>query len=75
MTTSILEGHHDEVWNLNWSPDGRYLASGGKDGAVCIWRVEVCVACLVLMIMKLMNMFIVPTGKCDSEGDGGESIR
>ncbi|PCH37592.1 Rnu3ip2 protein [Wolfiporia cocos MD-104 SS10] len=33
-------GHTDEVWALALSPDGRYLASGGKDRRVGVWDVE-----------------------------------
>lgn len=26
-----LPGHADEVYAVDWSPDGTYVASGGKD--------------------------------------------
>ncbi|XP_029381153.1 cell division cycle protein 20 homolog [Echeneis naucrates] len=32
-----LSGHSQEVCGLKWSPDGRYLASGGNDNLVCVW--------------------------------------
>ncbi|XP_060909548.1 cell division cycle protein 20 homolog [Labrus mixtus] len=32
-----LTGHSQEVCGLTWSPDGRYLASGGNDNQVCVW--------------------------------------
>uniref|UniRef100_A0A3Q2WAY1 Cell division cycle 20 homolog n=2 Tax=Haplochromis burtoni TaxID=8153 RepID=A0A3Q2WAY1_HAPBU len=32
-----LTAHAQEVCGLKWSPDGRYLASGGNDNLVCIW--------------------------------------
>jgi cell division cycle protein 20 (cofactor of APC complex) len=32
-----LEAHTQEVCGLKWSPDGRYLASGGNDNMVAIW--------------------------------------
>uniref|UniRef100_A0A3B5KHK0 Cell division cycle 20 homolog n=1 Tax=Takifugu rubripes TaxID=31033 RepID=A0A3B5KHK0_TAKRU len=32
-----LTGHSQEVCGLQWSPDGRYLASGGNDNLVCVW--------------------------------------
>ncbi|EPS93223.1 hypothetical protein FOMPIDRAFT_1136627 [Fomitopsis schrenkii] len=35
-----MQGHTDEVWALAISPDGRYLASGGKDRLVGVWDVE-----------------------------------
>ena len=33
-----LLGHRDEVYAVDWSPDGRAVGSGGKDRAVRIWR-------------------------------------
>lgn len=30
-------GHSQEVCGLTWSPDGKYLASGGNDNTVFIW--------------------------------------
>ncbi|CAL1705275.1 unnamed protein product [Somion occarium] len=38
-TSVILEGHNDEVWNLEWSHDGRYLATGSSDKTAIIWRI------------------------------------
>ncbi|KAG8014162.1 Cell division cycle protein 20-like protein [Nibea albiflora] len=34
---ATLAGHSQEVCGLQWSPDGRYLASGGNDNLVCVW--------------------------------------
>lgn len=33
-----LPGHKDEVYAVDWSPDGEKVGSGGKDKAVRIWR-------------------------------------
>lgn len=41
MTTHILADHTDEVWKLEWSPDGTMLASTGKDHTVVIWQLKV----------------------------------
>ncbi|KAF9558038.1 WD40 repeat-like protein [Agrocybe pediades] len=38
ITTTILEVHTDEVWNIEWSHDGAYLASASKDKTAIIWR-------------------------------------
>lgn len=35
-----VEGHTDEIWALALSPDGRLLASGGKDRRVGVWDVD-----------------------------------
>lgn len=40
-TTTILQGHSDEVWNLQWSHDGSYLATCGKDKTAIIWKTGV----------------------------------
>lgn len=32
-----LTGHSHEVCGLKWTPDGRYLASGGNDNMVFVW--------------------------------------
>ncbi|KAI0342215.1 WD40 repeat-like protein [Trametopsis cervina] len=38
--TEELKGHTNEIWALALSPDGRLLASGGKDRRVGVWDVE-----------------------------------
>ncbi|KAF9447666.1 WD40 repeat-like protein [Macrolepiota fuliginosa MF-IS2] len=40
-TTTILQGHTDEVWNMQWSHDGTYLATCGKDKTAIIWKTGV----------------------------------
>lgn len=37
---STLNGHSQEVCGLKWSPDGKYLASGGNDNLVNIWAAD-----------------------------------
>lgn len=39
-TTHVLAEHSNEVWVIEWSECGRYLASAGKDSSVIIWKVE-----------------------------------
>lgn len=48
VTTMILDGHKDEVWNLQWSHSGVYLASSGKDKRALVWKigVRIAVACV-----------------------------
>nr|XP_018264722.1 WD-repeat protein [Kwoniella dejecticola CBS 10117]OBR86880.1 WD-repeat protein [Kwoniella dejecticola CBS 10117] len=41
VTTHILADHTDEVWRIEWSPDGMFLASAGKDKTVVIWQLTV----------------------------------
>lgn len=33
-----LPGHADEVYAVDWSPDGGSVASGGRDRLLRIWR-------------------------------------
>lgn len=42
----ILADHDDEVWLIDWSPDGSMLASSGKDHKVVIWQLKVCFSLL-----------------------------
>lgn len=39
-TLQILKGHDDEVMYCKFSPDGLFLATGGKDNKVIIWDVN-----------------------------------
>lgn len=41
VTTTILDGHTDEVWNLEWSHSGNFLATASKDKTAIIWRIDV----------------------------------
>jgi len=41
VTTTVLEVHEDEVWNIEWSHDGKFLASASKDKSAIIWRAGV----------------------------------
>ena len=36
----FLHGHTEDVWTLDFSPDGKLLASGSSDGRLLLWNVE-----------------------------------
>lgn len=33
-----LPGHYDEVYALDWAPNGSSVASGSKDRTIKIWK-------------------------------------
>lgn len=35
----VLETHTDEVWAVQFSPDGRWMATASKDGSAVLWSV------------------------------------
>lgn len=41
QTTHILGGHEDQVWRVQFSHSGRYLATTSKDGTALVWQVVV----------------------------------
>lgn len=41
FTTRILTEHTDEIWRLEFSHDGKWLATAGRDKTAMIWNVEV----------------------------------
>ncbi|KAG6519755.1 WD repeat-containing protein 26 homolog [Zingiber officinale] len=40
QTTQILQEHHDEVWYIQFSNQGKYLASSSNDKSAIIWEVQ-----------------------------------
>jgi len=40
QTIQLLQGHTDEVWFLEFSHSGKYLASSSKDQSAIIWEVK-----------------------------------
>lgn len=44
VTTHILRDHEDEIWRLEFSHNGKWLATAGRDKTAIIWDVAVCCA-------------------------------
>jgi hypothetical protein len=55
VTTHILHGHADEVWRVDFSHDGRYLATAGADGSVMVWKAKVGLARAASRLMRLLR--------------------
>eukprot|EP00243_Klebsormidium_subtile_P002915 TRINITY_DN15944_c0_g1_i1.p1 TRINITY_DN15944_c0_g1~~TRINITY_DN15944_c0_g1_i1.p1 ORF type:complete len:606 (-),score=172.76 TRINITY_DN15944_c0_g1_i1:173-1990(-) len=51
-TVQVLEAHTDEVWYLQFSHDGKKLASASKDNTVIIWEVRAANDVQVLHILQ-----------------------
>ena len=44
VTIQILADHTDEVWYCKFSPDGTKLATGSKDGNLCIYDLDMVIS-------------------------------
>jgi WD40 repeat protein len=60
LTTNILSGHDDEVWNIQWSHSGTFLASASKDKTVRIWRFQVSVVSSFICVSGVNVILYVP---------------
>lgn len=57
VTTTILEVHTDEVWYIEWSHNGAFLASAGRDKSAIIWHRGVSDSFL-LLVLCIIDSFI-----------------
>lgn len=71
----IQNGHTDIVSSVNFSPDGRYLASGSWDTTVKIWNVHTGKLLVTLLATKEGEYIVyTPEGYYDCSAGGSRFI-
>jgi WD40 repeat protein len=73
----VLHGHTDEVFAVAFHPDGKRLATAGRDGAVWLWDLErgEVVARLPGHSSYIWSLAFSPDGKTLVSGSGDFTVR
>lgn len=53
--SKVLRAHHDEVWHIQFSPDGSRFATSSKDSTAIIWDATVSKPCFSFTTVILMQ--------------------
>ena len=72
-TVHVLKGHNAEVDSVAFSPDGKTLASGGKDTPIKLWDAETgkLLRTLTGHTGRVESLAFSPDGKTLATGGGG----
>jgi len=72
-----LTGHSNLVWSVNYSPDGKYLASGSGDNSIKIWEPTTgnCIRTLTGHSSWVSSVNYSPDGKYLASGSDDNSIK
>jgi WD40 repeat protein len=73
----VLRGHSEDVTDVAFSPDGKLLASGGRDGALHVWDVArgVPIATLRKTGAPILGITFSPAGGSVAASGGDRLIR
>ena len=73
----MLEEHEGSVHSVAFSPDGKFLASGGDDHTVRIWSVETgeCLKVLKEQESSVHSVAFSPDGKFLASGGRDKIVR
>jgi WD40 repeat protein len=76
-TTTIVEIHDGIVHSLEYSPDGRYFASGAENGTVRLWNTDG--SCAIVMTGNIgdpvFSVAFSPNGKMMASASSDGSVR
>ena len=73
----VLRGHDGMIWSVVFGPDGRYLASGGKDTSIRVWNLADPGTPPVLLYGEngeVWSLAFSPDGKTLAAGGGDKGV-